>query len=623
MAVEAAFVEATKLVWAQFGKKIVTASSGTLKEAWKRFNWSSAEEKYRARVFELLSTVRLLGYPDPIDIESIYTDVQVLNKLTAKKRYNFDDIKGKPFEYDIFNSDSQRMSALDIVSGQKRIYILGKPGAGKTTFMKHLAILACMGKIEATPIYIPLKEWSDSQKELIDFIAEKFDICGFPDAHKAIESILTSGKALVLLDGLDEVNHDESQQTKLLQSITNFTNKYQNSRFCITCRIAANDYSFDRFTYVEIADFNEEQQIKFINKWFSLEPEKLYAFMEKWKKTESKSIHDLGRTPLLLTLICLAFGETLQFSKRRVDLYSEAVEALLKKWDSSRKIIRGDIYKQLEVSRKKQLLSYIAFNTFEREEYLIRHEVISDEIKEFILRLPSMDKQIEVDPEVVLNAIESHHGLIVERARNIYSFSHLTVHEYFTALYILDNAANQSLDILVQRMIASSRWREVMLMCSSSLSNATQLLNKFAYKIWETVSKDKEIVALLKANQAKERISSFEDSRNIHPTLDDSCNSNAYEHALDVAANLAILHDQNKTKALNRARHLIRELGFVSKLTLSPSKERKLSHYLSLTSLFIECLHISSVDNRDEMIDMTLKVIPCNEQIKSKGSAPQ
>lgn len=596
-------------VWEKFGKKIIVSSAGAIKDGWKKINWASAEEKYRSRVIDQLSTVRLLGYPDPIDIESIYTDVQVLNKLTAKKRYNFADIKGKPFDYDIFDSNSKRMSALDVVTGNKRIYILGKPGAGKTTFLKHLAILACRGLIDATPIYISLKEWSDSQKELPDFIEDKFEICGFPDASKMIESILSSGKALVLLDGLDEVSHEEKLQKKLLQSITNFTNQYQNSHFCLTCRIAANDYSFERFTYVEIADFNEEQQTKFIRKWFSLEPVKLEQFLKQWANPENKNIHDLARTPLLITLICLSFGEALQFSKRRVDLYSEAVDALLKKWDSSRAIIRGDIYKQLEPPRKKQLLSHIAYNTFVREEYLIRQEVIADEIKQFILRLPYWDKQIEVDSERILNDIESHHGLLVERARNIYSFSHLTIHEYFTALYILDNVANDSLDVLVDNMIKSTRWREVMLMTSSSQSNATQLLIKFAKKIWGTVSNDDDIVVLLKSVQVTESSPLFKDGRGISPTLDDYSHATPYENALEVAGNLSLLHDEERSLAIYRARRLIQELGGRQGLHFSIKKEHKFNRYLMLTSLFIECLLISSVDKRADLEDMVLKTM--------------
>ena len=39
-------------------------------------------------------------------------------------------------------------------------------------------------------------------------------------------------------------------------------------------------------------------------------------------------------------MICLAYDETLNIPKRKVELYEEALDALLKKWDSSRKIKR-------------------------------------------------------------------------------------------------------------------------------------------------------------------------------------------------------------------------------------------------------------------------------------------
>ncbi len=45
----------------------------------------------------------------------------------------------------------------------------------------------------------------------------------------------------------------------------------------------------------------------------------------------------------------------------------------------------------------------------------------------------------EPDGEVVLKAMEAQHGIFVERARRIHSFSHLTLQEYFAARYIVDN----------------------------------------------------------------------------------------------------------------------------------------------------------------------------------------
>ena len=597
-------------LWGQFGKKIIDTGSGVIKEAWEQFNWYAAEEQYRARIIEQLSTVRILGYPNPIDIATIYTDAQVLSKLTAMKRYNFIDLKGIPKHHDIFNSNSQRQSAVEVVNEHKRIYILGKPGAGKTTFLKHLAISACRGKLEATPIYISLKEWSDSKKELINFIEEKFDICGFPDAKAFILNILESGNAIVLLDGLDEVKHGDKEQNAMLQEILNFTEKYHNSQICLTCRIAANDYSFNNFTYVEIADFNTDQQINFIRNWFSLEPLKLIQFKEQWQKPENSVIHDLAKTPLLLTLICLSFNETLSFSKRRVDLYSEAVDALLKKWDSSRAIVRGDIYNKLDLTRKKQLISYIAYQTFIKEQYLIRHNVVTDEIRKFVAKLPYWDKQIEVDSDNILKEIESHHGLIVERAKDIFSFSHLTIHEYFTALYILENVSKDSLNILVDNMVLDVRWREVMLMCSSSQSDAAYLLIKFAHKIWQLICCDEVLVDLINFIQITD-LSPFSCQRvQVLPSVSFHYDATISEHALEVAGQLSLLYENSKPDVIQRARKLVKVLQEENFQALTQSQQKILNRYLSLIVLFIECLQISSVENRSELEDMILKSIP-------------
>ena len=56
------------------------------------------------------------------------------------------------------------------------------------------------------------------------------------------------------------------------------------------------------------------------------------------------------------------------FPARRVDIYEEALDALLKKWDDSRGIQRGSLYKTLSLGRKRQMFARIAYNAFVRSE---------------------------------------------------------------------------------------------------------------------------------------------------------------------------------------------------------------------------------------------------------------
>ena len=92
-------------------------------------------------------------------------------------------------------------------------------------------------------------------------------------------------------------------------------------------------------------------------------------------------------------------------------------------------------------------------------------------ISDYIHNLPdSQDdpEALQLDSEAVLKSIEAQHGLLVERAQKIYSFSHLTFQEYFTALKIVINCNSyppeqQTWQILISK-ITDKRWREVFLL---------------------------------------------------------------------------------------------------------------------------------------------------------------
>lgn len=357
------------------------------------------------RLYDQHRTTRLLGNPKPIDIEGIYIDVYVLDKLTAFQRFDIEELQKRPLDRDDLTIDKKRQSALETVLNNKRVYILGKPGAGKTTFLKYLTLRACVQAyqelIPITPIFVSLKEWSDSKLELMPYLVHQFDVCAFPDANAFIEHLLKKGQALVLFDGLDEVSQEGEQRASLIRTLTDFAKKYPENRICLTCRIAATDYSFEQFAYLEIADFTEKQMRHFASKWYKSEPGKHARFLKEFDKPEHEGLRELARTPLLMALLCLAFDETLSFPTRRIDLYKEALEALLKKWDVSRGIERNRdaIYRKLSPVRKEQMLARFAAEHFEARRYFIKEDVLTRQITDYLRKLPAADATDEPDGE--------------------------------------------------------------------------------------------------------------------------------------------------------------------------------------------------------------------------------
>jgi predicted NACHT family NTPase len=232
---------------------------------------------------------------------------------------------------------------------------------------------------------------------------------------------------LILLDGLDEVR--DADNSRVLRQIREFSQDFHQNQFVITCRIAAREYTFEQFTEVEIADFDDKQIADFSGKWFRCknDPIKAERFLQKLE--EDAPIRELATSPLLLTLLCLVFEDSGSFPTNRAELYQNGVDVLLKKWDVKRNIEREQVYKRLSLKRKEDLLSQIAHTTFEAGNYFFKQGEVERYISQYIQNLPhtSTDPEaLELDSVAMLKSIEAQHGLLVERARRIYSFSHLS-----------------------------------------------------------------------------------------------------------------------------------------------------------------------------------------------------
>ncbi|MBD2776732.1 NACHT domain-containing protein [Iningainema tapete] len=473
-------------------------------------------EKRREKIQHQCDTMRMLDISQPVALADIYTDVNILEQLTNQQWRDISDLaRGFNPESNDFDRlglgrvRQKRIPGLDAVSHYSKLMVLGKPGSGKTTFLQWVAIKCNMGEFQPNrvPIFIRLKNFAedirrdDSDFRLLNYISEEFCDCGI--ANKlVIETILNLGEALILLDGLDEVL--EKDEKEVVKQIRKFVDKYFKNQFIITCRIATNEYRFQDigFNEVEVTDFNSGQVEAFAKKWFvavarnSRKEGEATARRFIENLLENQPIQTLVVTPILLNLICLVFQAKEEFPSKRSKLYEQGLDILLKKWDEHKGIKRDEVYRNLSLEQKIELLTQVAAITFEKSRYFFEQSEVEQYIADYLRTFPNTQTNrltLKQDSKAVLKSIEAQHGLLVERAMGIYSFSHLTFQEYLTAKKFVDSYDWQNL----VNYITEKRWQEVFLLAVSITQHPDKLLQQMKQQVDKLVA-DQELQQFLK-----------------------------------------------------------------------------------------------------------------------------
>jgi predicted NACHT family NTPase len=490
--------------------------------------------------------MQLLNRQVPID--DLYTDVYILEDTPKLRSLNisermqgFDPIADNPNSFYLGKVRGERVPGLEMVTDGCKVMCLGAPGSGKTTYLYYVAIQCNKGELQANrvPIFLRLIDFTDTIKNqpelsLLNYIKNLFHTEGV-EQPQAIETIITQGRALILLDGLDEVPKDFSKL--VLSRIREFC-KYRKNSIIITCRTNALDYDFSvlKFTQVIVADFEQPQIEIFANKWFVAGAKndkqageaRAKEFIEKLGLPEHKRIRDLAVTPILLNLTCLIFKNNRgEFPKNRSELYQRGINILLEEWDAERGIERDEVYGKLDLEGRKALLTHVAKVSFEENRYFFKQEEIEKYIADYLRTLPHAQiDSLQRDSRAVLKSIVVQHGLVMERAPEIYSFSHLTFQEYFTAKWFCEPS---NWEDLIRHIIEKS-WREVFLLTAMMVRYPDKLLYLMQQKN-ENLVLDNQLQELLKL--IKQKSDSFEGLAKKKAAI----------RAVSLSHNLAIIKD--------------------------------------------------------------------------------
>lgn len=448
-------------------------------EGYARRIIAQASSKYVQNYSDRHGILKVLGMREPVALESVYTTVRFLDRVDLQR---FESVESLEAAYRQNPDRSFQVKnkicrdGIQVANTKQFLMVLGSPGAGKSTFLRKIGLEALKGENgayehECIPVLLELKSLNG---KIEDAIVQEFRICGLPCPEEATSRLLQAGKLLVLFDGLDEV--PSKKLNDAIEEIQNFVDQYDKNRFIASCRIAAYRNNFRRFTDVAMADFDAPQIRQFISNWFhSQADQELGTALKCWsllQKPENIAAKELAQSPLLLTLLCLVYDRSQNFPQNRSVLYRKALRVLLEEWASEKRILHEEIYEGLNTELEEILLSEIAYEGFKADRLFFDQRELVAQIKTFLT--DNLNAPKHLNGEAVLSAIAIQQGILVERAEDVFSFSHLTLQEYLTAQYIDDHRLVQE---LVDEHLTDERWREVFLLVAGIMrGGADQLL---------------------------------------------------------------------------------------------------------------------------------------------------
>ncbi|MDS0134406.1 MULTISPECIES: NACHT domain-containing protein [unclassified Amycolatopsis] len=363
-----------------------------------------------------------------------------------------------------------------------RILIRGEAGSGKSTLLRWLAVNAARGTFRDelaglngyVPFLIKLRSYSGrrlpSPEEYLDGTAQALTAL-MPSAW--VHRHLASGRALVLVDGVDELTADE--RGAIRGWLKDLCQAFPEIRLVLTSRPAAATetwLSADGFRSAWIEHMSQADVRALVRHWHKAvrdagsmpcaeEDLPRYEGVLLSRLDGNAHLRALATTPLLCAMLCALNLDRASFLPRnRLELYVTALAMLLERRDVERRIPAS---LKIGDRESRQLLRHLAWRlSVNGRSELGREEAV----RRLAERLATMPRG-EYDAEQVLEHLVQRSGIVREPTPGRIDFVHRTFQEFLTA----EEAADQGdVGLLVQNAHLD-QWRDIVVM-AAGLANA-------------------------------------------------------------------------------------------------------------------------------------------------------
>lgn len=404
----------------------------------------------------------------------------------------------------IFESKPELLSTVLVNHKQRLLAITGNPGSGKSAIIAHICVkwaLTPESERLELPIPIPvdlrhfaLTSHSRPDIDFLDYFESTAGVV-WRFSKKEILDLLTTGRCLLLLDGLDEVQNYNSRES-IAREAQRMAHAHPAMRAIVTSRILG----FSRFasSLIDagysckiIGPFRKEQVEEFVKLWHraafdDVNQREVSATRISQSIDTLPSVRDMATNPLLLTLMCL-LNRHRELPRDRNTLFDRATSLLLEQWDLTKSIEQDPELERLALDSKdkQRLLLRVAHQMLVTPAGLAENAIEEAELERTIQRGLELDfgyQGARSHAIRIVRQLRERNYILCLLGGTLYGFVHRSFLEFFAAWasvaeYSENAEANRiSLDTLIRQTFLTKfqddRWREVLRLIVARLEPA-------------------------------------------------------------------------------------------------------------------------------------------------------
>lgn len=331
--------------------------------------------------------------------------------------------------------------------------VYGRPGSGKSMLLRHLALQHTGDASAYLPVLVALADLLDRRSgeplrsKLLRWLRRHHSEV----LADAFCERMANGRALLLLDGLDEVA--EAQRPDARRAVEEFLTGEPALRCVITSRLGPDCDLNESIPQLMIGDLDRVQIAEFIQRHTGGLSADLGTVLSGLlgPLAVSSPVAEFARNPLTLLILCRVYEERSGFPEQLVQLYESSLETLLRTWPAS----RGNNKLSIPADELRSVLAAVALWMQRRGLTRIAQRDLEQELAKSVPR--RRQQRPEELARSYVRAFSQEAGLLLEPEPGRFEFLHLTFGEYLAAIQLLDESRESE---LVEHR-GDTRWAQV------------------------------------------------------------------------------------------------------------------------------------------------------------------